>query len=256
MNLIVNARDAMPDGGTLTIETSNVDVDAFYARDHLDVVPGPYVILAVSDTGVGISAEVRSRIFEPFFTTKPAGHGTGLGLSTVYAIVKKVHGHVWFYTELDRGTTFKIYLPRIDKPVETISKDKTSVRATENGGIILLVEDEERLQRSIRQMLERAGYIVLPASHGVEALRILDEHGGRVDLVLTDIGLPHMRGPELVARLKNRHPHIEVVYMSGFGEDSLRPDEASELSGRFIQKPFRKDTLLRKLEQTLIRQSS
>ena len=256
MNLVVNARDAMPNGGKLTIETSNVEVDAFYARDHLDVIPGPYVILAVSDTGVGISAEVRSRIFEPFFTTKPAGHGTGLGLSTVYAIVKKVHGHVWFYTELDQGTTFKIYLPRVDKPVEVIRRDKTPVRDTENVGTILLVEDEERLQRSIGQILERAGYIVLPAPHGAGALRILEEHDGRIDLVLTDIGLPHMRGPELVERLKSRRPNIAVLYMSGFGEDGLRPDEASELAGRFIQKPFRKDTLLRKLEHTLARQSN
>ena len=256
MNLVVNARDAMPNGGKLTIETSNVELDTFYARDHLDVIPGPYVILSVSDTGVGISTEVRSRIFEPFFTTKPAGHGTGLGLSTVYALVKKVHGHVWFYTELDRGTTFKIYLPRVDKPVEVIRRDNTPVRDTENVGTILLVEDEERLQRSIGQILERAGYIVLPAPHAVGALRILEEHDGRIDLVLTDIGLPHMRGPELVEHLKSRRPNIAVLYMSGFGEDGLRPDEASELAGKFIQKPFRKDTLLRKLEQTLTRQTS
>jgi PAS domain S-box-containing protein len=256
MNLVVNARDAMPNGGRLTIETSDVEVDAFYARDHLDVIPGPYVILAVSDTGIGISAEIRSRIFEPFFTTKPAGHGTGLGLSTAYAIVKKIHGHVWFYTELDHGTTFKIYLPRVDKPVEVIRRDETPVPDTENAGTtILLVEDEERLQRSIGQILERAGYIVLPAPSGDGALRILEEHQGRIDLVLTDVGLPHMRGPELVERLKSLHANIKVLYMSGFGEDGLRPDEASALSGRFIQKPFRKDTLLRKLEQTLARQS-
>jgi two-component system cell cycle sensor histidine kinase/response regulator CckA len=256
MNLVVNARDAMPNGGRLTIETSNVEVDAFCARGHLDVIPGPYVVLAVSDTGVGISPEVRSHMFEPFFTTKPAGRGTGLGLSTVYAIVKKVHGHVWFYTELDRGTTFKIYLPRIDKPVEVIPRDKASVRHTEDiGTTILLVEDEERLQRSIGQILERAGYIVLPAPHGDGALRIFEEHDGQIDLVLTDVGLPHMRGPELVERLKSRHANIAVLYMSGFGEDGLRPEEVSTLLGRFIQKPFRKDTLLRKLEQTLARQS-
>jgi CheY-like chemotaxis protein len=246
----------MPNGGRLTIETSNVEVDAFYARGHLDVIPGPYVVLAVSDTGVGISPEVRSRMFEPFFTTKPAGRGTGLGLSTVYAIVKKVHGHVWFYTEVDRGTTFKIYLPRIDKPVEAIPRDKAPVKHTEDiGTTILLVEDEERLQRSIGQTLERAGYIVLPASHGDGALRILEEYDGQIDLVLADVGLPHMRGPELVERLKSRQANIAVLYMSGFGEDGLRPDEVSALSGRFIQKPFRKDTLLRKLEQTLAGQS-
>jgi CheY-like chemotaxis protein len=251
MNLVVNARDAMPSGGTLTVETSNVDLDTFYARDHLDVVPGPYVILAVSDTGVGISAEVRSHIFEPFFTTKPAGHGTGLGLSTAYAIVRKVHGHVWYYTELNQGTTFKIYLPRVDRPVERTRQENAPVRATANAGIILLVEDEERLQKAIRQMLVKAGYFVLTASHGAEALQILEEHDGRIDLVLTDIGLPHMRGPEMVERLKSRRPNIAVLYMSGFGEDGLRPDEAAQLAGRFIQKPFRKDTLLRRLEQAL-----
>jgi two-component system, cell cycle sensor histidine kinase and response regulator CckA len=251
MNLVVNARDAMPNGGTLTIETSNVELDTFYARDHLDVNPGPYVILAVSDTGVGISAEVRSRIFEPFFTTKPAGHGTGLGLSTVYAIVKKDHGHVWYYTELNQGTTFKVYLPRVDRPVELIQPDKTPVRATAHAGTILLVEDEDSLQQSIRQLLTRAGYIVLAASRGVEALRILEDHGGQIDLVLTDIGLPHMRGPEMVERIRTRRPNIAVLYMSGFGEDGLRPDEAAQLSGRFIQKPFRRDILLRKLEETL-----
>jgi PAS domain S-box-containing protein len=255
MNLVVNARDAMPNGGKLTVETSNIELDAFYARDHLDVVPGPYVILAVSDTGVGISPEVRSRIFEPFFTTKPTGHGTGLGLSTAYAILKKVHGHLWFYSELGQGTTFKIYLPRVNKPVEMIRRYQSPVQTTANVATILLVEDEERLQRSIKQMLEKAGYIVLPASHGIEALRILEEHDGRIDLVLTDIGLPHIRGPELVERLKIRLPDIAVLYMSGFGEDGLRPDEASELSGRFVQKPFRKDTLLRKLEHILARQS-
>jgi two-component system cell cycle sensor histidine kinase/response regulator CckA len=136
-----------------------------------------------------------------------------------------------------------------------IRRDQTPVQTTANVATILLVEDEERLQRSIRQLLEKAGYIVLPASHGPEALRILEEHDGRIDLVLTDIGLPHIRGPELVERLKVRLPNIAVLYMSGFGEDGLRPDEALELSGRFVQKPFRKDTLLRKLELTLAGQS-
>jgi two-component system cell cycle sensor histidine kinase/response regulator CckA len=256
MNLVVNARDAMPGGGTLMIETSNVDLDTFYAREHLDVTPGPYVMLAVSDTGVGISTEVRSRIFEPFFTTKPAGEGTGLGLSTVYANLKRVHGHVWFYSEPGQGTTFRIYFPRVDKRVEKFHQESTFVPAIKRAATILLVEDTESLRRSIGQMLERAGYTVLPASHGIEALRILEEHDGRIDLVLTDIGLPRIRGPELVERLRVRRPDMAVLFMSGFGEEGLRPEEASELPGRFIQKPFRKDALLRKLEQTLIEQSN
>ena len=251
MNLVVNARDAMPNGGTLTIETSNVELDAFYARDHLDVMPGPYVILAVSDTGGGISAEVGSRIFEPFFTTKVSGKGTGLGLSTVYAIVKKAHGHVWFYSELGQGTTFKVYIPRADGPVHVVRGEASPARTGMNAATILLVEDEDRLRQSITRLLEKSGFVVLPASHGIEAIRLLEEHGGSVHLVLTDIGLPHIRGPELVMRIRSQRPDMKVLYMSGFGEDDIRANEASELTGRFIQKPFRKDTLLRKLQDAL-----
>ncbi len=256
MNLVVNARDAMPNGGKLKIETANVDLDAFYARDHLDVAPGPYVSLAVTDTGVGISDEVRSRIFEPFFTTKPSGHGTGLGLSTVYAIVNKAHGRVWLYSEVNQGTTFKIYLPRVDAPIERIRLEKAPIKVRETSLTILLVEDEERLQRSIKQILERAGYAVLPASQAVEALRIFEEHDGQIDLVLTDVGLPRIRGPELVVRLRSQRPDIAVIYMSGFGEDGVRPEEATEVPGRFIQKPFRRDALLRKIEKTVAHPAS
>jgi PAS domain S-box-containing protein len=251
MNLVVNARDAMPDGGRLTVETCNVELDDFYAREHLDVLPGRYVMLTVSDTGTGMSEEVRSRLFEPFFTTKRAGEGTGLGLSTVYAIVKKAEGHVWLYSEPNRGTAFKVYFPRVASAVESIKEEKDAVRAANRSAVILLVEDEERLRRSIQQLLERAGYVVLAASSGAEAIRILDENVSSIDLVLTDVGLAHIRGPELVERLKDRRPQMKAIYMSGFGTDSLRPNERAQLGDSFIQKPFHKDALLTQLARVL-----
>jgi CheY-like chemotaxis protein len=252
MNLIVNARDAMPQGGSLTIETSNVELDSLYAQEHLDVTAGTYVMLAVSDTGIGISPEVRTRIFEPFFTTKGSA-GTGLGLSTVYANVKIAKGHIWFYSEMGKGTTFRVYLPRVDKAFDVTTPTEASFSQFSKGAAtILLVEDDERLHRSIRQILEKAGYTVLPAFHGMDALRLLESHEGKVHLVLTDIGLPHIRGPELITRLKVQRPDVEVLYMSGFGADGLRPEEAAQLADRFIQKPFRKDTLLRRVETALL----
>jgi PAS domain S-box-containing protein len=251
MNLVVNARDAMPEGGRLTVETSYMEVDAFYAREHLDVTPGEYVVLTVSDTGIGMSPDVRSHLFEPFFTTKPAGRGTGLGLSTAYAIVKRARGHIWLYSEPNRGTTFKVYFPRVRCAVETTLPENSSNPIVNRAAVILLVEDEERLRLSIRQLLEKAGYTVLAASNAHEALRIAEEHHDAIDVVLTDIGLPHMRGPELVQRLRIRRPQMKALYMSGFGTDSLRPEETACLSGSFIQKPFRKDLLITELEHAL-----
>jgi two-component system cell cycle sensor histidine kinase/response regulator CckA len=252
MNLVVNARDAMPQGGILTIETSNIELDSMYSQEHLDVIAGSYVMLAVSDTGIGISPEVRSQIFEPFFTTKGSG-GTGLGLSTVYANVRNAKGNVWFYSEIGQGTTFRVYLPRVDGPIGIADASKTSdSRTSKASATILLVEDDERLHHSIRQILEKAGYTVLPAFHGLDALRVFEAHEGKVHLILTDIGLPHIRGPELINRLKVQRPGIEVLYMSGFGEDGLRPEETAQLADRFIQKPFRKDTLLRRVETALL----
>jgi two-component system, cell cycle sensor histidine kinase and response regulator CckA len=251
MNLVVNARDAMPEGGRLTIETSNAEVGSFCARKQLSVSPGEYVVLTVSDTGVGMSADVRSRIFEPFFTTKPSGRGTGLGLSTAYAIVKRARGHISLDSEISRGTTFKVYFPRVRCAVEAPRHEKRTDKIVNPAAVILLVEDEERLRRSIGQLLEKAGYSVLSASHAFEALRIAEEHQDLIDLVLTDVGLPHVRGPELVQRLKSLQPQMKALYMSGFGTDSLRPEETACLSGSFIQKPFRKDFLIAQLEHAL-----
>jgi len=249
MNLVVNARDAMPEGGALTVETSNVELDGYDGRENLDA--GRYVVLTVTDTGVGMSADVRSRLFEPFFTTKPAGQGTGLGLSTVYAVVKRVRGHVWLFSEPNRGTTFKVYFPRVDGTVERVTTERKNGFASSKAAVILLVEDEEHLRHSLRKLLEGVGYVVLAASHGNEALRIFEENHRHIDLVLTDVGLPYFRGPELVERLKTRQPQIKAVFISGFGKDSLRPHETARVAGCFVQKPFRKDVLLRKLEQAL-----
>jgi PAS domain S-box-containing protein len=251
MNLVVNARDAMPSGGKLTIETANVELDAFYAREHLDVTPGRHVMVAVSDTGVGMSADVRARIFEPFFTTKPTGQGTGLGLSTVYGIVRQSGGHIWVYTEPGQGTTFRVYLPSVDVPAEEGSREQSPVLTTQGGKTILLIEDEERLRESIRTVLERAGYTVLAASDGVEAIQICRERSRPVDLVLTDVGLPRIRGPEVVQQLQELYPNLQAIYMSGFGDNAFKPNEARQLSGRLLQKPFRKDVLLQKLQGIL-----
>jgi PAS domain S-box-containing protein len=251
MNLVVNARDAMPDGGRLTVETCNVELDELYTREHLDVAPGRYVMLTVCDTGIGMSEEVRSRLFEPFFTTKPPGEGTGLGLSTVYAIVKKSSGHVWLYSEPNRGTAFNVYFPRVTCAVESTKRNKGAVRAASRSAIILLVEDEERLRLSIQQLLERAGYVVLAAAGAAEAIQILDQNSGPIDLVLTDVGLPHIRGPELVECLQYRRPQMKALYMSGFGADSLRQSERAQLGGNLIQKPFHKEALLTQLARVL-----
>jgi PAS domain S-box-containing protein len=251
LNLVVNARDAMPGGGTLTIETANADFDSDYGRDHLDVTPGPHVMLAVSDTGTGMTEEVRTRIFEPFFTTKPAGKGTGLGLSTVYGIVRQSGGHIWVYSELGKGSAFRVYLPRVDAAVTAAAVEQAPASEGGRQERILLVEDEEGLRQSIRTLLEKSGFVVFAAGSAGEAARVCDEVDGRVDLVLTDIGLPGVRGTELVRQLHSRYPGLRVLYMSGFGENAFGPEEISQVSGRLVQKPFKRQTLLQVLNQTL-----
>jgi two-component system cell cycle sensor histidine kinase/response regulator CckA len=251
LNLAVNARDAMPNGGKLTVETSNIELDTPGVCEGIEITSGPYVMLTVTDTGIGMTADVQSRLFEPFFTTKPAGQGTGLGLSTAYAIVKKAGGHIALSSELNRGTTFKVFFPRVGNAVETTAPEIGAWLPANRGATILLVEDEEHLRCCVRQLLEKAGYIVFTASHAIEALHICEENHYSIDLVLTDIGLPHIRGPELLELVRNRHPQMKAIFMSGFGADSLRPEERLHLSGRLIQKPFRKEFLIRQIEQAL-----
>src|SRR5882672_1257494 len=248
MNLAVNARDAMPQGGKVLIETANVDVDEDYARRHPPQKPGAYVLLTVTDTGMGMDAETQSRIFEPFFTTKELGKGTGLGLSTVYGIVRQSGGHIWVYSELGQGTTFKIYLPRTaraiyaEKPTAGLTQP---LRGTET---ILLVEDEDALRELTRNLLEADGYTVLEAGRPDKAIEIAVQHGGPIHLMLTDMVMPGMNGRVLAANLAPVRPEMKVVYMSGYtGFSHLGVADSVPL----LAKPFTRDGLLRKLHEVL-----
>ncbi|WP_051184892.1 PAS domain S-box protein [Desulfatiglans anilini] len=250
MNLVVNARDAMPDGGEIVIETRSVELDEEYAARHVGVRPGAYVMLAVSDTGSGIPKEVMGRIFEPFFTTKKPGFGTGLGLSTVYGIVKQSGGNIWAYSEPGQGTTFKVYLPQ--------TAEGEAVRRTENQPLefygsetILLVENEEWLLELVEYMLKVAGYKVLAAGSGEEALRVAEEFGGPVDLLLTDVVMPGLSGQETAERFKERYPEAKVLYMSGYSEEIVFRGNGEGEKTLFISKPFTAAELARKLREVL-----
>jgi len=256
MNLVVNARDAMPDGGRLTVETSNVELDALYARDHTSVKPGKYVMLAVSDTGIGMSAETVAHIFEPFYTTKESGRGTGLGLSTVYGIVKQSGGYIWVYSELSHGTTFKVYLPRVDEAVETAANaGKPAEPAKELSGreTILLVEDEPELRELTRTVLVARGYTVIEAGNAEEAERLASDRrdGGKIHLLLTDVIMPGVSGRELAKRVLARQPSVRVLYMSGYTYNVIAQDGTLERGVAFLQKPFTPSALVEKVREVL-----
>src|SRR5216117_2458329 len=247
VNLAVNARDAMPDGGKLTIATANVDLDETFAQAHLGSVPGSYAMLSVTDTGVGMDATVRAHLFEPFFTTKEVGKGTGLGLATVYGIVKQSDGYISVYSEVGRGTSFKIYLPRIDTPAPIQAsppKDRPD-RGTET---ILVVEDEPAVLSLSRRALEAQGYVVLAASDASDAMRVVERHGGTIHLLLTDVVMPGLSGRELADRLATRRPGIRVLYMSGYPGDAVVQHGALPHGSAFLQKPFSPDGLARKVK--------
>jgi two-component system cell cycle sensor histidine kinase/response regulator CckA len=239
LNLVVNARDAMPTGGTLLIETANVMLDDSYPRSHLDVQPGPYVALTVTDTGCGMDAATQARIFEPFFTTKGVGQGTGLGLATVYGIVQQSGGHIWVYSEVGKGTSFKIYFPRYTGPEEQeVSRDsRPEVEERTVGARILLAEDDVAVRSSVRRLLERCGYEVLEAANGEEALKTVAGSEQDIDLVITDMMMPEMSGLDLRQRLRALRPGLPVLLMSGYSEEAIRVEGLLQK----VQRALRRD---------------
>ena len=248
VNLIVNARDAMPNGGTVTIETGNVEFEEPYALEHFDVAPGPYVMLAVSDTGVGMDRATREHVFEPFFTTKDVGKGTGLGLATTYGIVRQAGGHIWLYSEPGHGSAFKLYFPRVDAAVEarppSISTPSVGV------GTVLVVEDEPAVRDMTTQLLERAGYEVLPVADAAEALastRLVRP----IDVLVTDVIMPNMSGIELAEQLMDRYPHLSVVLLSGYTAETLDLERVTARGATFVPKPLTSNQLLAAVQQAM-----
>jgi two-component system cell cycle sensor histidine kinase/response regulator CckA len=251
LNLAINARDAMPHGGKLTIETSNVTLDRAYARKYLEVQTGQYVLLAVSDTGCGMSQEVRSHLFEPFFTTKEIGKGTGLGLSTIYGIVKQSGGHIAVYSEPGQGTTFKVYLPQVDE-AGTAAPAAPAIQGLPGGNeVVLLVEDQDRVRGLTREVLSRCGYTVLEAPNGCEGLRLVQEHAGPIHLLMTDVVMPEMNGRALADRLASLRPEIRVLFTSGYTDGAVVRHGVLKAKTAFLQKPFTPEGLAAKVREVL-----
>ncbi len=254
MNLAVNARDAMPNGGKLTLETGNVDLDEAYASDHYPARAGPFVLLAVSDTGTGMSEETQAHMFEPFFTTKEKGKGTGLGLATVYGIIKQSGGFIWVYSEVGHGTTFKLYLPRVQELAERGSEPaQAPARPARGTETVLVVEDEAPVRSVARQVLERHGYTVLEAPTAEAALDIATRYSGTIHLLLTDVVMPGLNGRELASRLADLRPDARVIFMSGYTDDAVTPHGVLEPGSAYVQKPFTPDAIARRVREVLDR---
>jgi PAS domain S-box-containing protein len=251
MNLVVNARDAMPDGGSLTIEASSVDVDERYASHHLELRPGPHVLIAVTDTGVGMSEATQARAFEPFFTTKKPGRGTGLGLSTVYGIVKQTGGAIWLYSEPGRGTTFKLFFPCTGEALPEADERRSPTSRDAAGRTVLVVEDDAQLRTLATTVLRNAGFAVLAAAEPLAALEIARSHPGEIDLLVTDVIMPNMNGKQLAEQLAPLRPKTRVLYMSGYTENTIVHHGVVDEGVRFLPKPITPDRLLATVWRTL-----
>jgi two-component system, cell cycle sensor histidine kinase and response regulator CckA len=250
MNLVVNARDAMSDGGTLTIETANVFLDESYVDRHIGVRPGPYCMLAVSDTGIGMTPDVKRRIFEPFYTTKDASKGTGLGLSIVYGVMQQSGGDIIVYSEAGKGTTFKLYFPMAEIPVEVAAAARQALdsRGTET---VLLCEDEDRIRKLVFAMLRKQGYEVLEAETPELAIRLAHDHRGPIDLLITDIVMPKMNGMELAKAMQVIRPKAKVLYMSGYTDNRVNASWVLDSKTPFLHKPFTAAGLMEKVREAL-----
>jgi len=257
VNLAVNARDAMPLGGRLTIETAMVDLDDAYAERHVTVIPGCYVMLAVSDTGQGMDAATRARIFEPFFTTKEQGKGIGLGLATVYGIVKQSGGYIWVYSEPGHGTVFKVYLPPSDVAASAVRPVEPASESEKHRGweTVLLVEDEDAVRALAREVLRRQGYVVLEARHGLDALRVAERHQDPIHLLVTDVVMPHMSGRDLARRLADARPNMKLLFISGYTDHAVVHRDLTPGSA-FLQKPFTPENFAQKVRSVLDEKST
>jgi Signal transduction histidine kinase regulating C4-dicarboxylate transport system len=251
MNLVVNAKDAMPSGGNLTIETANTELDERYTRSHAGMIPGAYVMLSVSDSGVGMTREVQEQIFDPFFTTKGVGKGTGLGLSTVYGIVKQSGGDIYVYSEPNKGTTFKVYLPRVFEPLEEFKKEVPGEKIPQGNETVLVVEDDGSVRKVAVDILKMQGYKVLEATGGEEALIICEKEKNPIHLILTDVVMPKMNGPQLIERLKQAGQDFKVLYMSGYADETVIHHRLLERGVNIIHKPFTVEKLARKVREVL-----
>jgi len=249
MNLVVNAKDAMPGGGKIIIRTTNIELDNSYRREHTYIQPGPYIMLSVSDTGCGMDKETQSRVFEPFFTTKEKGKGTGLGLSTVYGIIKQSAGYVFAHSEIGHGTTFRIFLPRVDQPADCTNAIKHAHADTCGSETVLLVEDEESVRQLVRETLQSRGYTVIEAGDGERALAIASTQNA-IQLMITDVVMPGINGQDLAKEILKTHPATKVLFLSGYAEDTIR-QQALPPGTAFLQKPFTLQTLLRKTREVL-----
>jgi len=252
MNLAVNARDAMPSGGRLTIETANVELDDSFSNIPAVLAPGEYVMLAVTDNGIGMDSATQAHIFEPFFTTKEKGKGTGLGLATVYGIVKQSGGYIWVYSEPGRGTAFKIYFPRIEEETSVTGRERPETRSLPRGSeMILLVEDEKGVRELAREYLEMSGYSVIEAENGHAALELAAMHAGPIHLLMTDVVMPGISGRELAERVMQIRPGIKVLYMSGYTDQAVVRHGILQTDAVLLQKPFSLATLASKLSEIL-----